>query len=122
VSEDAPAPGEVWRLLTKIDKRLDDMVRQQGEREKLFVLKEVYEEGRRTEEERHRTDDVQLKGIENELHSISERMRVGEDRRRADLRVTEDRRRADRALLLGSLAFPLLVALLTALFLTRSLG
>lgn len=104
MSDDVPSPGEIWRLLNKIDKRLDLISEQQVEREKLFVRQDVFEAVQAA-------DALQMRGLEQEVHSVSKR-----------LDTTEERRRQDRALLLGSLAFPLLVTLLGALLLTGRMG
>lgn len=120
MSEEAPAPGEVWRLLNKIDKRLDEMARQTIEREKLFVRMDVFEAVQQA-------DGIQARGIEGEVHSLSKRMdnvathtevKKLEDR----MTRTEDQRRTDRNLLLASLAFPLLLLLVGALITSGSLG
>lgn len=103
MADDVPAPGEIWRLLTKIDQRLDDMGKQAAEREKLFVRLDVFDAVQAA-------DTAHMRGIEQEVHSVNKR-----------LDTAEDRRRQDRALLLGSLAFPLLVTLLGALLLSGRL-
>lgn len=116
--DDVPGSAEMFRLLTRIDKRLDDMERRSAEREKDFVRVDVFEA-------RQATDDVQLKALENEAHSIAKRLEAVDDKVSVKTRETndridkiEDRRRADRALVLGSLAFPLLVAIIVAVLLT----
>jgi hypothetical protein len=101
---DAPTLSEVVRRLDDVSRRLDDVSARLEQRasqmEVAFVRKDVFEAVQSS-------DAIQIRGIESEVHSIGKR-----------LDATEDRRRADRALLLGSLAFPLLVVLLGALLLS----
>jgi hypothetical protein len=106
VTDDLPGAAEMFRLLTRIDKRLDDMERSAVEREKNFVRVDVFEA-------RQETDDVQMKAFENEMHSLTKRL----DSTTLKIEKVEERRRADRALVLSGLAFPLLVGLIMALFL-----
>jgi hypothetical protein len=107
VTDDAWSLPEVVRRLDEVSKRLDDVSARLEQRaaqmEAAFVRKDVFEAVQQA-------DAVQMRGIEGEIHSLSKRMDT-----------SEDRRRADRALLLGSLAFPLLVALLGALLLSGRL-
>jgi hypothetical protein len=125
VSEETPSSGEIWRLLTKIDKRLDEMSQQAAEREKLLVRADVFAAVQQA-------DALQMRGLEAEQHSIGKRLdaeaaaltkRLDAETAALSVRMNraEDQRRQDRALLLGSLAFPLLVMLLGALFLSGRL-
>lgn len=121
MADDIPGSAEMFRILTRIDKRLDDMERRASEREKDFVRVDVFEA-------RQATDDVQLKALENETHSLAKRLEAVDEKINVKARETneridkiEDRRRADRALVLGSLAFPLLVAIIVAVLLTGRL-
>jgi hypothetical protein len=110
-TSDGPSLGEVVRRLEDIVARLDEMQRTSAEREarneKIYVRADVFAA-------REATDAVQLRGIEGEIHSLSKRFDATETR----ISTMEERRRQDRALVLSGLAFPLIVALLTALFLT----
>jgi chromosome segregation ATPase len=128
-TSDGPSLGEVVRRLEDIVARLDEMQRTSAEREarneKIYVRADVFAA-------REATDAVQLRGIEGEIHSLSKRFDATEARisaneeqrkqeRKQDLDAIskiEDRRRQDRALVLAGLAFPLIIALVTALFLT----
>lgn len=112
MTDDVPGSAEMFRLLTRIDKRLDDMERRSTEREKDFVRVDVFNA-------QQQADAVQMRGLEGEVHSLTNRfesvathseVRKLEDR----LTRTEDQRRGDRNLLLASLAFPLLVMLIGA--------
>jgi hypothetical protein len=108
VTDDAPTLGEVVRRLDDVSRRLDDISARVEQREArmeaAYVRKDVFDAVQAS-------DAVQMRGIEGEVHSIGKR-----------LDTTEDRRRQDRALLLGSLAFPLLVILLGALLLAGRVG
>lgn len=106
MTDDAPTLGEVVRRLDDISRRLDDITARVEQRESRmeasYVRKDVFEAVQAS-------DATQMRGLEGEVHSIGKR-----------LDTTEERRRQDRALLLGSLAFPLLVILLGAVLLTGS--
>jgi hypothetical protein len=108
VSDDAPTLGEVVRRLDEVSRRLDDVSARLEQRasqmEAAFVRKDVFEAVQQS-------DAIQMRGLEGETHSLGKR-----------LDTVEDRRRQDRALLLGSLAFPLLVALIVAVFLSGGLS
>ncbi len=110
-SSNGPTLGEVVRRLEDIVVRLDEIQRGTAEREarfeKTYVRVDVFEAVQAT-------DAVQLRGIEGEIHSLSKRF----DATDARISTVEERRRQDRALVLSGLAFPLIIALLTALFLT----
>lgn len=102
--ENGPTLGEVVRRLDDVSRRLDEITLRVEAREVrmelAFVRKDVFDAVQAA-------DAAQIRGLEEEVHKTGKR-----------LDVTEDRRRADRALLLGSLAFPLLVLLITAVVLT----
>lgn len=108
MSDDAPTLGEIVRRLDDVSRRLDDITLRVEAREVrmelAFVRKDVFEAVQAS-------DAIQMRGLEGEVHSISKR-----------LDTTEDRRRQDRALLLGSLAFPLLVTIIAAVLLTGRMG
>jgi N12 class adenine-specific DNA methylase len=121
MTDDVPGAAEMFRLLTRIDKRLDDMERRAVEREKDFVRVDVFEA-------RQETDDVQMKAFENEQHSLSKRFdaldkKLDDSIKESGTRIVavEERRRQDRMWLVGGLAFPLLVTLLGALLLSGRL-
>lgn len=107
MTADSPTLGEVVRRLDEVSRRLDGVSARLDQREVRmdadYMRKDVAEE-------REQTTAVQLRGLESEQHNIIKR-----------LDTIEERRRQDRALLLGSLAFPLLVALIGALLLSGSL-
>lgn len=110
-TSDGPSLGEVVRRLDDIVARLDEMQRSTADREarfeKIYVRGDVFEAVQAT-------DAVQMRGIEGEIHSLEKRF----DATDARISTVEERRRQDRVLVLSGLAFPLIVALLTALFLT----
>jgi hypothetical protein len=110
-TSDGPSMGELMRRIEDIVARLDEMQRGTAEREarfeKTYVRSDVFREVQAT-------DAVQVRGIEAEIHSLSKRFDATDTR----IGTIEERRRQDRALVLSGLAFPLIVALLTALFLT----
>jgi hypothetical protein len=108
-TSDGPSLGEVVRRLEDIVARLDEMQRATAEREsrfeKTYVRGDVFEAVQTT-------DAVQLRGIEGEIHSLSKRFDA------TDLRIStmQERRRQDRTVLLLGLAFPLIIALISAFF------
>jgi hypothetical protein len=110
-TSDGPSMGELMRRIEDIVARLDEMQRGTAEREarfeKTYVRADVFQQVQAT-------DAVQVRGIEGELHSLAKRFDA------TDLRIStmQERRRQDRTVLLLGLAFPLIIALLTALFLT----
>lgn len=108
MDDGAPTLGEVVRRLDDVSRRLDEVSSRLEQRaaqmETAFVRKDVFEAVQQS-------DAIQMRGLEGETHSIGKR-----------LDTIEDRRRADRALLLGSLAFPLLVTLIGALLLSGRMG
>jgi hypothetical protein len=108
---DGPSLGEVVRRLEDIVARLDEMQRGtadlQARFEKTYVRSDVFQAVQAT-------DAVQVRGLEGELHSLSKRF----DATDARINTIEERRRQDRALVLSSLAFPLIIAVVTAVFLT----
>jgi hypothetical protein len=108
---DGPSLGEVVRRLEDIVARLDEMQRGTAEREarfeKTYVRSDVFQAVQAT-------DAVQVRGLEGEIHSLSKRF----DATDARINTIEERRRQDRALVLSSLAFPLIIAVVTAVFLT----
>jgi predicted RNA-binding protein len=110
-TSDGASLGEVVRRIEDIVARLDEMQRGTAEREarfeKTYVRSDVFQAVQTT-------DAVQIRGIEGELHSLAKRY----DATEARISTIEERRRQDRALVLSGLAFPLIVALLTALVLT----
>jgi hypothetical protein len=61
---------------------------------------------------REATDAVQLRGIEGEIHSLSKRFDATDTR----ISTMAERRRQDRTVLLLGLAFPLIIALISAFF------
>jgi predicted RNA-binding protein len=110
-TSDGPSLGEVVRRLEDIVARLDEMQRATAEREArfetIYVRSDVFKAVQAT-------DAVQISGLEAEIHSLVKRF----DATDARIGTVEERRRQDRALVLSGLAFPLIIALLTALFLT----
>src|SRR5688572_24262675 len=104
MADDAPTVDEIVRRLDDVSRRLDEITARvelrESRMEAAYVRKDVFEAVQAA-------DVTQMRGLEGEVHNIGKR-----------LDTTEDRRRQDRALLLGSLAFPLLVTLLGALLLT----
>lgn len=108
MSENAPTLGEVVRRMDEVSRRLDEITARvelrESRMEAAYVRKDVFEAVQAA-------DASQMRGLEGEVHSVGKR-----------LDTTEERRRQDRALLLGSLAFPLLVTLLGALLLTGRMG
>jgi hypothetical protein len=110
-TSDGLSMGELMRRIEDIVARLDEMQRGTAEREarfeKTYVRADVFQQVQAT-------DAVQVRGLESEIHSLSKRF----DATDARISTVEERRRQDRALVLSGLAFPLIVALLTALFLT----
>lgn len=104
VSEEAPTLSEVVRRLDDVVREVREMRREMSEERKDFQLRFL---PRAEFDLSQQSDAIQVRGLEGEVHNIKKR-----------LDTTEDRRRQDRALLLGSLAFPLLVILLGALLLT----
>jgi chromosome segregation ATPase len=132
-TSDGPSVGELMRRIEDIVGRLDEMQRSTAEREsrfeKTYVRSDVFQAVQTT-------DAVQIRGIEHEIHSLGKRFdavegRLGtvEERRKqerkqdaddADARISkiEERRRQDRTVLLLGLAFPLIVALISAFFST----
>jgi hypothetical protein len=129
VSDDAPTLGEVVRRLDEVSRRLDDVSTRLDQRE---VRMAAEYQRRDVAEAQAQADAIQLRGLEAEQHSIGKRLdaEAAALARRLDtetsalsvrLNRAEDQRRQDRALLLGSLAFPLLVMLLGALFLSGRL-
>lgn len=108
MSEDAPTLPEVVRRLDAAVTELREMRREIGEDRKTFETRYL---PRAEFDLSQQADAIQVRGLEGEVHTIKKR-----------LDTTEDRRRQDRALLLGSLAFPLLVTLLGALLLTGRMG
>jgi hypothetical protein len=110
-TSNGPSLGEVVRRLEDVVARLDEMQRGtadlQARFEKIYVRSDVFQQVQAT-------DAVQVRGLEGEIHSLAKRF----DATDARISTIEERRRQDRALVLSGLAFPLLVALITALFLT----
>lgn len=108
--------GEIVRRLDEVSRRLDEVstrleLRQQ-QMEAAYVRKDVFEAVQQA-------DGVQLRGIEAEVHNIGKRLDQAATEtqvKKLDDRMTrtEDQRRADRNLMLASLAFPLLLLLLSA--------
>lgn len=148
VADDVPTPAEMFRLLTRVDKRLDDIDRHSSERERDFeadfVRKETFNAVRAT-------DDTQAKGFENELHSVVKRFDSLEtklDTRFKDLEAKSDakdrdleskldtktkdlkthidaiegNRRTDRMWIIGGLGFPLILMLISAIVVARLLA
>lgn len=116
--------------------RLNEVVQEM--RAMLAEIRQEIAEDRRTLEAKYlprveftltqATDAVQIRGLEGELHSLAKRVEsvtatVAENDRAAATRIkeVEDRRRADRALLLGGLAFPFIMLLLSAVLLSGRL-
>lgn len=110
-TSDGPSLGEVVRRLEDIVARLDEMQRSTAEREvrfeKTYVRSDVFEAVQKT-------DATQMRGIEGEIHSLAKRFDATDTR----ISTIEERRRQDRTVLLLGLAFPLIIALITALFST----
>lgn len=104
MTDDAPALGEVARRLDDLVREVREMRREMAEERKDFHARYL---PRVEFDLSQQSDAIQVRGLEGEVHNIKKR-----------LDTTEDRRRQDRALLLGSLAFPLLVTLLGALLLS----
>lgn len=104
MSDDAPTLPEVVRQVAAAVAELRELRREIAEDRKTsearFLPRSEFDLSQQT-------DAVQIRGLEGEVHNIKKR-----------LDTAEDRRRQDRALLLGSLAFPLLVTLLGALLLS----
>lgn len=105
MTDDTPTLGEVVRRLDDVSRRLDDVSSRLDQRETRmaaeYVRRDVFEATQQT-------DGVQMRGLESEHHNLKKRL----DR-------AEDQRRQDRALVLSSLAFPLLVLILGALLITQ---
>lgn len=118
MSDDAPTLGEIVRRLDDISRRLDEVSHRLDQREirmaAEYVRRDVFEAVQTA-------DAIQVRGIEGETHSLGKRLDAEATQLAARIIRTEDQRRQDRALLLGSLAFPLLVMLLGALFLSGRL-
>jgi phenylacetate-coenzyme A ligase PaaK-like adenylate-forming protein len=110
-TSDGPSVGELMRRIEDIVGRLDEMQRSTAEREarfeKTYVRSDVFQAVQTT-------DAVQVRGLEHEIHSLGKRF----DATDARINTIEERRRQDRALVLSSLAFPLIIAVVTAVFLT----
>jgi Sec-independent protein translocase protein TatA len=107
VSDD-PTLGEVVRRLDEAVQGLREMRREMAEDRQRMSAEFLRKE---TADEREQTTALQVGGLEREIHSIGKR-----------LDTIETNRRQDRTLLLGNLAFPLLVILLGALLLARGVG
>ena len=107
MADDAPVLGEVVRRLDDVVREVREMRREMAEERKDFQARFL---PRAEFDLSQQADGIQVRGLEGEVHNIKKRMDT-----------TEDRRRQDRALLLGSLAFPLLVTLLGALLLSGRL-
>lgn len=108
MTDDAPTLPEVVRRLDDAVRELREMRREMGEDRKEFQARFL---PRAEFDLSQQADAIQIRGLEGEVHTIKKR-----------LDTTEERRRQDRALILGSLAFPLLVILLGALLLTGRVG
>ena len=96
MNPDTPTLGEIVRRLDEIARRMERIAQDATERERLFVRTDVFEE-------RQKTDLIQMRGLEAEVHSIGKR-----------LDAAEERARSTRVLLWTSLAAPLLVGLVLA--------
>ena len=104
-----PTPYEMMRVLERIDKRLDGF-------ERTHVRLDVYHSDRQT-------TDVHTRGIETEQHAQAKRLEALATKADASIKEIgdrldkhDDRRRSDRLLLLGGVAFPIVVFLIAALF------
>lgn len=121
MSEDVPGAAEMFRLLTRIDRRLDDMERRAAEREKDFVRLDVFEA-------RQETDDVQMKAFENEVHSLAKRFdsadtKIDTKNREVTVRIDniEAAARAYRMWLIGAVVLPLALFITNALLIARAI-
>jgi cell division protein ZapA (FtsZ GTPase activity inhibitor) len=108
VTDDAPTLGEVVRRIDAAVTELREMRREIADDRRRMTAEFLSKE---TAEEREATTALQIAGLEKEIHSTGKR-----------LDTIESNRRQDRALLLGNLAFPLLVILLGAVLLARGVG
>jgi flagellar capping protein FliD len=106
--EHAPTLGEVTRRLDDVSRRLDSITKRMEESqtrfEATFVPRAVYEADKRT-------DDVQIKGLESEVHSV--RHQVAAEVKRTDERFEALEARLRRWATLGFTVFlgPLVVGL-----------
>lgn len=110
--------GELVRRLEetgrRFENRLDEVVRRLEQSSKNSAERESRFEQlflpRREFELSQQVDATQARGLESEVHKITKRMDV-----------TEDRRRGDRILVFTALVAPVLVALMTAAILAWSI-
>jgi hypothetical protein len=116
VTDDAPTLGEVVRRLDEVSRRLDDVSNRLDQRE---VRMAAEYQRRDVAEAQAQADAIQLRGLEAEQHSLGKRLDAEAAALSVRMNRAEDQRRQDRALLLGSLAFPVIVMLLGLLFASR---
>ncbi len=79
----SPTLGEIVRRLDEIVRRLDEMARQAVEREKQLVRRDVFEAVQAA-------DALQMRGMENEVHSVGKRLDA------LDQRLEESRKDVER--------------------------
>lgn len=128
MSDEVPGLPEIYRAVTRMEKRLDDaalerradeverakrladMEARAAERERLYLRADVYAA-------QQQTDLVQSRAWEAELHSLGMRFTAAVEAITERLDKAELRAANMRNLLLGSFALPLLVLLIAAVVL-----
>ncbi len=105
---DGPTIGELFRRFDSLANEVREFRRDVAEQQRRFASEYL----RRAEYDALQASDVvQLRGLEQEVHSLEKRMEKA-----------DERRRTDRALVLSALVAPILVAVFVAVFLRGGLA
>jgi hypothetical protein len=105
---DGPTVGELFRRFDSLVNEVREFRRDVADQQRQFAREYL----RRAEYDAlQASDTIQVRGLEQEVHNLEKRMEKA-----------DDRRRTDRALIFSALVAPVLVAVLTALFLRGGMG
>jgi tetrahydromethanopterin S-methyltransferase subunit G len=122
VSDETRTLGEVARRLEEVVSELREMRREAAEDRQRFEARFL---PRAEFELAQQSDAIQLRGLENETHSVARRLDAVDSKVDAKssglhgrIDKIEERRRGDRALVLTGLAFPLILLLVGVLVTT----
>jgi hypothetical protein len=127
MADSSPVPAGGYTL-HEVIRRLDDVVRETRETRRELVDSATRSEAtylRKAEFQlAQQTDASIIRGLENEVHSLSKRLETtGSMLERSvkdqadEIKRIEERRRTDRMWLVGGLAFPLIIMLVAAVML-----
>jgi hypothetical protein len=126
VSDETRTLGEVARRLEEVVSELREMRREAAEDRQRFEARFL---PRAEFDLAQQSDAILIRGLENETHSVARRLDAVDNK--VDVKAkelyervdkVEERRRVERALLWTSLGAPVLILLLSALFVTGRLA